>query len=69
MEEHSHLKPWKQEEPFTYILPVKEDVKLQLYGIIDRIDADANLASILDYKSSIKTLSEPKVFRHYSYSC
>lgn len=62
MEEHSHLKPWKQEEPFTYILPVKEDVKLQLYGIIDRIDADGNLASILDYKSSIKTLSEPKVF-------
>ena len=62
MEEHSHLKPWKQEEPFTYTLPVKEDVKLQLYGIIDRIDADGNLASILDYKSSIKTLSEPKVF-------
>lgn len=62
MEEHSHLQPWKQEESFTYTIPVKEDVKLQLYGIIDRIDAKGDLASILDYKSSIKTLSEAKVF-------
>ena len=61
-EAHSHLKPWKQEEEFTFDIPVENGIALSLHGFIDRIDADGSLACILDYKSSAKTLSETKVF-------
>lgn len=59
---HSHLQPWKQEEEFTFDIPVEKDITLSLHGFIDRIDADGSIACILDYKSSAKTLSETKVF-------
>lgn len=62
MEAHSHLKPWKQEEEFTYDIPIEKDIVLSLHGFIDRIDADGSIACILDYKSSAKSLSETKVF-------
>ena len=61
-ESHSHLKPWKQEEEFTFDIPVEQNIVLSLHGFIDRIDTDGSLACILDYKSSSKTLSETKVF-------
>lgn len=61
-EQHSHLYPWKQEEEFYYDVNLRDDVVLSLHGFIDRIDADANFACILDYKSSSKKLSEPNVF-------
>lgn len=61
-ERHSHLYPWKQEEEFYYDVSIRDDIILSLHGFIDRIDADANFACILDYKSSSKKLSEANVF-------
>lgn len=61
-EEHNHLQPWKQEEEFYYHIPVQEDLEMILHGFIDRIDADHQFACILDYKSSMKMLSETNVF-------
>lgn len=61
-EDHSILHPDQFETPFTYDIPLREDVRLALSGYIDRIDTSDEFACILDYKSSSKTLSEANVF-------
>lgn len=62
MEEHSHLAPFKSEYEFWWELPLKEEIKIRLHGFIDRIDASSGYARIIDYKSSIKALTEKDVF-------
>lgn len=61
-EQHSLLSPHKSEQEFKYTLPVNDEVAFALKGYIDRIDASDEFLCILDYKSSVKTLSETNVF-------
>ncbi|MEG0527879.1 MAG: PD-(D/E)XK nuclease family protein [Longicatena sp.] len=60
-EKHSSLSPSRCEMPFDYEIPL-DDYVLALHGYIDRIDESREFACILDYKSSVKTLSETNVF-------
>lgn len=60
-EEHSTLKPTKQEYAFTYEIPMEDAVTIALKGFIDRIDESSDFAAVLDYKSSAKQLSEDKI--------
>lgn len=62
IEEHSSLAPFKCEDEFWWELPLTDDRKLCLHGFIDRLDASQGYLRIIDYKSSIKALSEPDVF-------
>lgn len=61
-EKHSSLSPSKCEYEFHYELPIEDAIVLSMRGFIDRIDESREFACILDYKSSVKTLSEPNVF-------
>lgn len=61
-EEHSTLSPAHSEYPFTYDIQIGENLMLSLRGYIDRIDESSDFSCILDYKSSIKLLSEANVF-------
>ena len=60
LEEHNHLTPRFQEQPFQYSLALPAR-KLCMNGVIDRVDASNHMAVVLDYKSSKKTLSNAKV--------
>jgi len=62
MEEHSHLVPFACEQEFWWDIPIMEQLHLHLHGFIDRIDADETSMRIIDYKSSMKTLSQDDVF-------
>ena len=61
-EQHSSLAPSKCEYAFRYEIPIQQDVILAMSGYIDRIDESREFACILDYKSSMKVLSETNVF-------
>lgn len=58
----SKLTPEKCEETFEFDIPITDDIRWSLKGIVDRIDMDNDYFRIVDYKSSIKDLSEEKVF-------
>ena len=61
-ETHSQFSPTASELEFHYDLPLQENVTIALHGFIDRLDTYQDFACILDYKSSIKTLSETDIF-------
>lgn len=62
LEEHSSLVPFKCEDEFWWDLPLDDGVTVCLHGFIDRIDASQGYLRIIDYKSSIKSLTEDEVF-------
>ena len=62
MEEHSQLTPTHTEMEFHHLMPLSQQVTMDMRGYIDRIDEDNETFRIVDYKSSAHTLNKEKVF-------
>lgn len=62
-EEATEFEPFDVEFPFDEIKELDEEKSIHFRGRVDRIDINQNGFVVLDYKSSIKKLSEPKVLK------
>ena len=61
MEQDTEFAFYEAELKFNHEFQLNNDILLKLQGFIDRIDQNSNFFRILDYKSSDKNLSLPKV--------
>ena len=61
MEQNTNFTFYQAELKFNHDFQLNNDIMLKLKGFIDRIDQNSEFFRIVDYKSSYKNLSLPKV--------